>query len=194
MILKIMNIAAMSLLLLSCKVPNANSDKCGKVVASLLQQLDDNYVVLNDVSLSQSGETIHLDYVVLSKYGVFTILTQDSKGEIKGNETEDFWNQIIITKKGFNFLWWKEQKCATNNMIPNPLKPSIHNAQLVEEALKDCGNTPVIPIVVFNDDLTFGRIETEHKVIRCKDLLNVIKEHKNLHNLDIEKARKKFCE
>ncbi len=51
------------------------------------------YTILNDVLVPSGGGTIHIDHVVVSKFGIFVIESHYARGWVSGTEAQDRWKQ-----------------------------------------------------------------------------------------------------
>lgn len=51
------------------------------------------YTVLNDITIPSGGGTIHIDHIVVSRFGVFVIESQYARGWVSGGPSQDRWKQ-----------------------------------------------------------------------------------------------------
>ena len=51
------------------------------------------YTILNDVVIPSGGGTIRIDHVVVSKFGIFVIESQYTRGWVSGTDVQDRWKQ-----------------------------------------------------------------------------------------------------
>jgi restriction system protein len=63
-----------------------------RVLANGLEK--SRYTIFNDIILPAGGGTIHLDHVVVSRFGVFAIESQYARGRVSGGEFQDRWKEI----------------------------------------------------------------------------------------------------
>lgn len=70
-----------------------------KSMASRLERLPKEYMVLNDVIISAFGKPTQIDHIVVSPYAIFVIETKNHKGKIYGDEDAQYWTQDIYGKK-----------------------------------------------------------------------------------------------
>ena len=54
------------------------------------------YTVLNDVTIPSGGGTVHIDHIVVSKYGIFVIESQYAQGWVSGGEFQEQWKQYHL--------------------------------------------------------------------------------------------------
>lgn len=63
----------------------------------LAQGLEKNrYTILNDLVLPSGGGTIRIDHLVVSKFGIFVIESQNARGWVSGTEVQDRWKQYQL--------------------------------------------------------------------------------------------------
>ncbi len=80
------------------ETPRQKGKRGEKLVAQVLSQLPEEYVILNDVVLPTTSGTTQIDHIVVSKYGVFTIETKNYRGDIYGDDNRQEWTQLIVTE------------------------------------------------------------------------------------------------
>jgi hypothetical protein len=56
------------------------------------------YTILNDVIIPSSGGTVHIDHLVVSRFGVFVIESQYARGWVSGAEFQDRWKQYHLSR------------------------------------------------------------------------------------------------
>jgi len=56
------------------------------------------YTVLNDVTIPSGGGTVHIDHIVVSKFGIFVIESQYCQGWISGGEFQERWKQYHLRR------------------------------------------------------------------------------------------------
>jgi len=49
------------------------------------------YTVFNDITLPSAGGTVHIDHLVVSRFGIFVIESQYAPGRVSGEEFQDRW-------------------------------------------------------------------------------------------------------
>lgn len=92
-----------------------------RVNATLSRKLDQqDYTLLEDLTLPNSHGTTQVDHVVLSKYGVFVIETKNMSGWIFGGETQARWTQVMRRHK---------------SQFQNPLRQNYHHVKVVQDLL-----------------------------------------------------------
>ena len=166
-----------------------------KVVRKVLNNLPEEYIVLNDILLSKEAGTSQIDHIVLSPYGIFVIETKNYKGIITGSDNMANWCQNIYGHK---------------KTFMNPVNQNIGHVKTLRKHLIEFGDLPIVPIVVFISDCNL-KINTKYPVIYAKQLLqcvlklsnkpvlgtarvNSIKEKLLADNITDKKARKKHNE
>lgn len=82
-----------------------------KTVARILSKLPkEEYKVINDLLLQDSGHSSQIDHVVVSVYGVFVIETKNFTGDISGGPNSEFWTQNVFgSKSSFRNPIWQNQ-------------------------------------------------------------------------------------
>jgi len=62
-----------------------------RILASGLEK--NRYTILNDLTLPSGGGTVHIDHLVVSRFGIFVIESQYARGWISGGEFQERWKQ-----------------------------------------------------------------------------------------------------
>lgn len=139
-----------------------------KRVARKLDWLSKEYITLNDILLLTSYGTTQIDHIVVSPYGIFVIETKNYKGWIFGHENSEEWKQSLLGKKRF-WGWSSEQ-----HKLRNPIRQNAAHARAVKAILKEVGDFPIIPIVVFADSAKLNITTPNHIVINWCNLRSAI--------------------
>lgn len=130
--------------------------------AALLAKLDPSkYKVLDNLILNHNGEALQMEYVLVSNYGVFVIETRSYRGWVMGEEEEEFWTQLIYSKR---------------EKIENTVLLTKKHIQALQSLLTTLGEINYIPIVVFTPEAEL-KINTKSEVIFRTDLLKTIKKY-----------------
>lgn len=90
------------------------------------------YTVLDDVTVPSGGGTVHIDHLVISRFGIFVIESQYARGWVSGGEFQ---------------ARWKQQYLGRPILFDNP----VHRNTVQVEALSrllDCPSRVFHPIVV----------------------------------------------
>lgn len=90
------------------------------VVASVLENLPDGYVVVNDVWVSHGKRRCQIDHLVMGPSGVFVIEDKNWKGEVTGRVDDREWLQ---------------RKSDTVVRLPNPIRQAASHAYTVRGLL-----------------------------------------------------------
>lgn len=143
-----------------------------KRVAMKLDWLSKEYVTFNDVLLPTNYGTTQIDHIVVSPYGIFVIETKNYKGWIFGHEKSEEWKQSLVGKKSF-WGWSSEQ-----HKFLNPIRQNATHVRAIKSILKDIGDFPIIPIVVFSNNADLKISVPNHIVINRCNLNSVIKSYK----------------
>ncbi len=124
-----------------------------KMVYHKLMQLPEEYHVIDDVLFMSNGRSTQIDHIVVSPYAVFVIETKGYKGWILGGENSEYWTQIIYKRKSTFY---------------NPIHQNDGHIRFLKFLLKDLGNIPFVPIVVFNNEAELKvNVNTHIVVNRC---------------------------
>lgn len=124
-----------------------------KMVHHKLMQLPEEYHVIDDVLFMSNGRSTQIDHIVVSPYAIFVIETKGYKGWILGGENSKYWTQIIYKRKSTFY---------------NPIHQNDGHIRFLKFLLKDLGNIPFVPIVVFNNEAELKvNVNTHIVVNRC---------------------------
>jgi hypothetical protein len=142
-------------------------------VAARLSFLNPNeYKIFNDLLLrTNNNNTVQIDHLVISIYGIFVIETKNYKGWIFGNENVENWMQIIYKEK---------------HQFRNPIKQNWSHIYALKEILKDYKNIRYFPIVVFVGSAELKEIQTKRPVLYSNKLFGYIKSQSIVQNLSQE--------
>ena len=102
-----------------------------ELVKKELDLLGENYKVFSNVIIKSDRGMLRIDYVVVSKYGVFVLTRCDLVGKISGHK---------------NDRDWKIKAKDTDDTILNPLWENREHINALE---REIGSQPFIPAVVF---------------------------------------------
>ncbi|MDP4145237.1 MAG: nuclease-related domain-containing protein [Bacillota bacterium] len=143
-------------------------------VANLLEQLPNEYIVYNDITIGNNQKGAQVDHLVISPYGLFCIETKNMKGTIIGNENEEYWTQ---KKRGGGDNIYEKQ-------FYNPCKQSSGHVKSIKYILKNpvFNGVPIYSVVVFTaDQETTLHIESRNTpVLKASSILDYIKSKKQL--------------
>ncbi|WP_459201115.1 nuclease-related domain-containing protein [Methanococcus sp. CF] len=103
-------------------------------VSLFLRNLDKKeYSVLENYILRGNNDSKVIDYLVVSKYGVFVINSKNMSGVIKNNEDGS----------------WIQKVDGYENIIENPILETSNAVNLLKEVVS-LNDSEIIPITVFN--------------------------------------------
>ena len=92
-----------------------------RVNATLNRNLNEqDYVLLDDLTLPTSDGTTQVDHIVLSRFGIFVIETKNMSGWIFGGESQVRWTQVLHRQK---------------SQFQNPLRQNFHHLKVVQNLL-----------------------------------------------------------
>ena len=121
-----------------------------KMVHHKLMQLPEEYHVIDNVLFMSNGRSTQIDHIVVSPYAVFVIETKGYKGWIFGGESTEYWMQSIYGHKSTFY---------------SPLLQNDGHVRFLKFMLKDLGNIPFVPIVVFNNEAVLKFNVNNHIVV-----------------------------
>lgn len=133
------------------------------------------YYCIQNFFVQKNGASI--DYVIISRYGIFVIKMSTQKGIIEGTEHSDTWTQQVLKRK---------------RRFANPVKQCKIQAKAIRKLLQT-NKIPVIPIVVFGMSAQL-KIKVNTHVILANNLLNIIYRYDQevLTSSEMEKIIKEF--
>jgi len=99
-----------------------------------------DYHLLNHVTVRLEDGTTQIDYVLVSRFGIFVIETKDYKGWIFAGPRDRYWTQVLYRAK-FRFQ--------------NPLRQNHRHVRAIQELLDFLPPDVVRPVVVFTGDAEF---------------------------------------
>ena len=135
-------------------------------------QLPEEYHVIDDVLFMSNGRSTQIDHIVVSPYAVFVIETKGYKGWIFGGENSEYWTQIIYKRKSTFY---------------NPIHQNDGHIRFLKFLLKDLGNIPFVPIVVFNNEADLKVNVNNHIVVNRYCLKDAILQYKEtVINLELK--------
>ncbi|MGP6087905.1 NERD domain-containing protein [Antarctobacter jejuensis] len=92
-----------------------------RVNATLRKNLNEqDYIVLEDLTLPTSHGTTQIDHIVLSRFGVFVIETKNMSGWIFGGKNQARWTQVMRGHK---------------SQFQNPLRQNYHHVKVVQDLI-----------------------------------------------------------
>ena len=134
-----------------------------KKVAGVLRRLPEgNYRVINHVLLRRrQGNTVQIDHVVVSVYGIFVIETKNFSGLIVGNDFSEQWVKYMY-RRSYPFF--------------SPTRQNYGHIRALEELL-ELPRDSFISIVVFLPGARL-RVRSRVPVIHTKQLNKTIRSYK----------------
>ena len=131
-------------------------------VATLLRLLPKEYVVLNNVIISNGKSTAQIDHVVVSPYGIFVIETKNYKGWIFGKDYYKQWTQNIFGRR-YKFY--------------NPVKQNETHIKALRKLLYQFGNIPYISIIAFSSKASLFVESDQGHVTHILSVTSVIQDY-----------------
>ena len=135
-------------------------------VSKLLNQLpEDQYRILNDITIPGKYKTSQIDHIVVSIYGIFVIETKYYKGWIFGTEDSEYWTQNIY---GYKYRLY------------NPIRQNKSHILALKKALPELEGLPIFSIIAFSSQAQLdNRIPCSY-VIYWGDILPAITSRKQI--------------
>lgn len=138
-------------------------------VASALKNLDNNYLLINDLKLK--GKMGNIDHIILGPNGIFAIETKSFRGDIGCNSDE----------------WTRRTKCSSSiKDLESPSYQVKRNAAEIRQLLQSAGDTVkgkslfVDGIVVFTDPEAHLELKSPTvPVLKLGELCDYIKNSKS---------------
>ena len=129
------------------------SGVCGeKNTLKLLKRLPRDYTVLTNPVIHNRGITMELDFVVVSKNGVFIIESKNYRGVVCGKTSSSSWKQVKYGKDGKTY----------EKLVSNPAKQSYRQKQRLEELFMDLKvSASVFSVLYFVDCRTELKIQDD---------------------------------
>ncbi len=118
----------------------------------ILRKLPKEFTVLTNPVILNRGVTMELDFVVVSKNGVFIVESKNYRGIVSGKTSKTYWKQI---KHGKNNKTYEKE-------VPNPAKQSFRQKRRLEELFRDLKITAnIYPVLYFVDSRTELKIQDD---------------------------------
>ena len=118
----------------------------------LLKKLPRDYTVLTNPVIHNRGITMELDFVVVSKNGVFIVESKNYRGVVYGKTSSTGWKQVKYGKDGKTY----------EKQVSNPAKQSYRQKQRLDELFKDLKiSASIIPVLYFVDSRTELKIQDD---------------------------------
>lgn len=153
-------------------------------VRSILEQLPEDYYVVNDLLLRSDKGYSQIDHLVISKYGLFAIETKNYAGDIYGDDRRKEWTQIIVNEHTFINKPFKTYTYVTKNKLYNPVKQSYGHIYELKKMLSPWPYLKIVPIVVFIERANLQGVNSNHHVIYASRLLETIESYKTVYLSD----------
>lgn len=145
-----------------------------KSVEFYLSELDESkYEIINHLILKLEENTIQIDNIVVSNFGIFVIQAENYKGKIIGREFDENWQQRLHVK---------------TEKLQNPISENNKHIQVLQQVLREFDELKYIPIVTFttNADL---KVTSNTDVVYTIHLVKTIKRYTEEIISDTDKER-----
>ena len=141
-----------------------------KVKRTLHKLPKDKYCILEDLVFKYKDYTHQIDYLVLSRYGIFVIEMKNFRGKIVGDEYKDNW--VNINKKHKHYFY-------------NPLYQNNSHIKVLESLVKLNGDI-YKSIICFSNRVDI-EVSSHKDIVSINELIHCIRKYKkvvNYYNLD----------
>lgn len=136
--------------------------------ANYLSRLPDNYLVFQNVPLQHDGRKTELDFLVMSRDGVFIVEVKNHTGYISGDAKDKYWEQDKISSSGNPYF----------NEMKNPLKQLGFQIFLLSQKLKAHGVKVWVDGLVFMSGADEVSVNSDKVVDSPQKMIKVITETK----------------
>ena len=132
----------------------------------ILRELPDDYTIVPDVMVKTSTGSAQLDFVVISRKGIWIVECKHMNGVIYGSYGDQQWRQDKIGRQGGNY----------SKLFYNPVKQVRTHVSKLKQYLQESGigQIPWIqPVVYFSNDAVsvFAMGNENHPVLRGRSAL-----------------------
>lgn len=135
------------------ETPSQKGARGERKVSGFLQNLPENYYVIDDLTIPTRNSTTQIDHVVVSVYGIFVIETKNYSGWIYGSNNSKKWKQCFPSK---------------SNYFYNPIKQNWAHVYALSDLLK-IDRYAFKPVVAFSDKATL-KVTSSTPVINMSQL------------------------
>ncbi len=157
-----------------------------EITLKILRKLPKDFTVLTNPVILNRGITMELDFVVVSKNGVFIVESKNYRGIVYGKTSNSNWKQVKHGKNGKTY----------EKLVSNPAKQSFRQKRRLEELFRDLKiSANVYSILYFVDDRTELKIQDDANlniaIINNEDsLLDFIENTKGREKVSSEELTK----
>ena len=145
------------------KMPKVKGYFGERSIRKKLEKLDnEEYVVINDITLPTEKGTTQIDHIIVSIYGIFVIETKNYSGWIFGDEKSDKWTQVIYKNK---------------EHFHNPTHQNYGHIMALKNILYDMPNLKYISIVAFSPNCDL-KVKVTSSVIYSTQILKELAKYK----------------
>lgn len=128
----------------------------------LLAGLGQDYIIMDNLMLSNNGYTTQIDHVVISIYGIFVIETKNYKGIITGGEFAETWTQHLYTE---------------SHPMPNPIRQNYGHIQAIRRKISGVYTGEIYSIIAFSSDADVKVNVSSAAIIHIDDIRSEILRH-----------------
>lgn len=117
-----------------------------------------DYCILNNITLDNEASSVHIGHIIVSKFGLFIIETQNRQGWILGKQEQKYWTQRVY-----------KHTCQFQNPLPQTRMRAI-----VLKTQFGISTKRIFPIIVFIGDSHF-KTPMPDNVTTAKDCMSHIR-------------------
>lgn len=140
-----------------------------KIESWFLLLPSDEYLIVKDLQIPSNSQFTLIDYLIISKYGLFVIVFEKTKGKIEGSENSHSWYSHFSNRK---------------MELYNPIRKNKILIYSLNEILKNKFpylNIRISPIVIFPEQTRLSQVQSQTPVISGKLLTKyLLKEKKEV--------------
>lgn len=151
-----------------------------EIISNYLNELSDEYLIVNNVNLNVNGRQTEIDSLVISSYGLWIIETKNYVGYLSGNAKDDRWQRERISRYGV----------SRKDEVSNPLKQMHRQIYISKEFLERNHVHTFIHGLVALPSAQGVRVDSNELVLSKNDLLQTIEKertirlsNRDLHNI-----------
>lgn len=141
-----------------------------RIVADVLSELSDEYVVVNNVPLNVDGSRTEIDSLVVSKYGLWIFEVKNYTGYIDGEFEDNTWTRTKISSNGNPYA----------NEIKNPLKQMHRQIAILRTLFSQIEEKVYISGAVVLPNIEGINIECDEVIVQKQKLLDSIQDQKKV--------------
>ncbi len=134
------------------------SQNTHRITRESLRKLSDSFDIIEKVKVTdERKKTSVIDYVVISKKGIYLLKVVNRKGIITGDESQPKWSEDLISR---------------TEEFDNPIVDIVSIIKGMRNELDDAAsNIPMYPIVVFHKRAVLSNLFSDSLVVRADEIV-----------------------